>query len=74
MPGQIPSKFNPVGSYIREFTVPENFNNTFICFSGVDSAFALWVNGKYVGYSEDSCTPAEFELYCSLIPKQENMA
>lgn len=62
MPGQIPSKFNPVGSYIREFTVPENFNNTFICFSGVDSAFALWVNGKYVGYSEDSCTPAEFEL------------
>lgn len=62
IPGQIPTKYNPVGSYITTFTVPENFKNTFISFQGVDSAFACWLNGHFVGYSEDSCTPADFDL------------
>lgn len=62
IPGQIPTHYNPVGSYITTFTVPENFANTFISFQGVDSAFACWLNGHFVGYSEDSCTPADFEL------------
>lgn len=62
IPGQVPTKYNPVGSYITTFTVPENFKNTFISFQGVDSAFACWLNGHFVGYSEDSCTPADFEL------------
>lgn len=63
-PPFIPSEKNPVGSYRTEFEVPENWDNRqiFIHFGGVKSAFYFWVNGKKVGYSEDSFTPAEFNL------------
>ena len=55
---------NQVGSYRHTFTLPENWRgrHTFISFGGVDSAFYLWVNGKKVGYSQDSRTPAEFDI------------
>ena len=55
---------NQVGSYRHKFTIPENWKNrhTFIVFGGVDSAFYLWINGKMVGYSQDSRTPAEFDI------------
>jgi beta-galactosidase len=55
---------NPVGCYRRQFTLPEAWagRHTFITFNGVDSAFFLWVNGHKVGYSQDSRTPAEFEI------------
>ncbi|MEP4076675.1 glycoside hydrolase family 2 TIM barrel-domain containing protein [Haloferula sp.] len=55
---------NPVGSYRRNFTIPAEWKDrhTFINFGGVDSAFYLWVNGKKVGYSQDSRTAAEFEI------------
>ena len=55
---------NPVGSYIRTFTVPESWNGKeiFIHFDGVSSAFYIWVNGQKVGYSQGSRTPAEFNL------------
>ncbi len=59
-----PTKYNPVGSYVREFTVPEDWQGRpiFISFQGVESAFYVWVNGELVGYSEDTFTPAEFDL------------
>ena len=55
---------NPVGSYKTTFTIPPNWKGreVFINFDGVDSAFYLWVNGKKVGYSQDSRTPAEFKI------------
>ena len=55
---------NQVGSYRRNFTIPANWKDreTFIAFEGVDSAFYLWVNGKKVGYSQDSRTTANFRL------------
>lgn len=55
---------NPVGSYRRDFTVPKYWNNDeiFLKFDGVDSFFYLWVNGKYVGFSKDSRSPAEFNV------------
>ncbi|MEY3897810.1 MAG: hypothetical protein RLZZ214_3331, partial [Verrucomicrobiota bacterium] len=55
---------NQVGSYRHKFTVPESWNGrrTRIVFGAVDSAFYLWINGKKVGYSQDSRTPAEFDL------------
>lgn len=55
---------NPVGSYRRDFEVPEDWEGrtVFITFDGVDSAFHIWVNGLYVGYSVDSRTPAEFDV------------
>lgn len=55
---------NPVGSYRRTFTVPESWKDreVFLHFEGVMSAMYVWVNGRPVGYSEDSMTPAEFNI------------
>ncbi|MFO1487740.1 MAG: beta-galactosidase, partial [Verrucomicrobiota bacterium] len=55
---------NPVGSYRRSFSLPEDWKGrrVFIHFDGVDSAFYLWVNGVRVGFGKDSRTPTEFEL------------
>ena len=63
-PGQIPQDFNPVASYVKYFYLPEEKKDEplFISFQGVESGFALWLNGSYVGYSEDSFTPADFDL------------
>ena len=60
----VPSEFNPVASYVKYFTLPEGFmkKGLYISFQGVESGFALWLNGQYVGYSEDSFTPSEFDL------------
>lgn len=57
-------KRNPVGSYRRTFVVPDGWRGqpVHVVFQGVDSAFYLWVNGTKVGYSEDSRTPAEFDI------------
>lgn len=63
-PGEIPEYFNPVASYVKYFTVPEEMKGKrlFISFQGAESGLALWMNGHFVGYSEDSFTPSEFEL------------
>ncbi|MDX2413730.1 MAG: glycoside hydrolase family 2 TIM barrel-domain containing protein [Bacteroidales bacterium] len=55
---------NPVGSYKRDFTVPESWDGReiFVHFAGVKSAFYLWINGVKVGYSQGSMTPAEFNI------------
>ena len=55
---------NPVGSYRRTFEVPAAWKGrqVFLQFDGVDSAFYLWINGQQVGYSEDSRTPAVFNI------------
>jgi len=63
-PPHIPHEYNPVGSYRRSFTVPETWLNrqVFLHFGGVKSAFYVWINGKKVGYSQGSKTPAEFNI------------
>ena len=63
-PGEIPEHFNPVASYVKYFEVPEKMQGKrlFISFQGAESGIALWLNGHFVGYSEDSFTPSEFEL------------
>ena len=55
---------NPVGSYVKEFETDAALKNKrlFLSFQGVESAFYVWVNGRFVGYSEDSFTPSEFEI------------
>ncbi len=55
---------NPVGSYFRDFEVPEEWNGQSIIlhFGGVSSAFYLWINGKQVGYSQGSRLAAEFDI------------
>lgn len=63
-PGEIPERFNPVASYVKYVTVPQSWkgNPVYVCFNGAESGIAVWCNGHYVGYSEDSFTPQEFEL------------
>lgn len=63
-PGEIPEEFNPVASYVKYFEVPASMQGKkiFISFQGAESGLALWLNGSFVGYSEDSFTPSEFEL------------
>ena len=63
-PGEIPTHFNPVASYVKYFEVPERMKGRrlFISFQGAESGLALWLNGQFVGYSEDTFTPSEFEL------------
>ena len=63
-PGEIPEHFNPVASYVKYFEVPEEMQGKrlFISFQGAESGIALWLNGHFIGYSEDSFTPSEFEL------------
>ncbi|HYQ56662.1 MAG TPA: glycoside hydrolase family 2 TIM barrel-domain containing protein [Draconibacterium sp.] len=55
---------NPVGSYARTFTIPEDWSDKKIIlhFGGVSSAMYVYVNEKQVGYSQDSRLPAEFDI------------
>ena len=59
-----PSDWNPVGSYRRSFTVDKEWDGRqiFLGFDGVSSAFYIWINGEFVGYSQDSRTLAEFDI------------
>ena len=74
-PPQVPTEENHVGSYRRTITVPASWKGKDIIahFGSVTSNIYLWVNGKYVGYSEDSKLQAEFDLTRYLKPGQENL-
>ena len=76
--GVAPVKYNPVGSYRRDFTTPEDWDGkeVFVSFQGVESAFYVWVNGELVGYSEDSYTAAEFDIskYLNAPGEQNNIS
>ena len=60
----VPTEDNPVGSYRRDFSVPETWQGEeiFLQLGAVSSAFYVWINGQYVGYSEGSKTPSEFRV------------
>jgi beta-galactosidase len=75
-PPRVPPDDNPVSSYRRSFDVPSAWagREVFIHFAGVSSAFYLWVNGQRVGYSEDSRTPAEFQITRYLRPGTNRLA
>ncbi len=62
--------YNPVGSYRVEFKVPSDWNDreVYLHFGGVKSAFYVWINGNFVGYSQGSMTPAEFNITQFLEP------
>ncbi len=75
-PPNAPTDWNPVGSYRREFEVSKDWNGReiYITFDGVQSAFYLWINGKKVGYSQGSRTPAEFNITPYLKPGKNVLA
>lgn len=73
-PPFVPEKQNHVGTYRRSFTIPADWKgkDVFAHFGSVTSNISLWVNGKYVGYGEDSKLESEFDLTPYIKPGQEN--
>jgi beta-galactosidase len=63
-PPHVPQDYNAVGSYQRTFTLPANWKdmNITLHFGGVSSGFKVWLNGKFLGYGEDSFLPSEFNI------------
>lgn len=74
--GEVSKEENPVGSYIRYFQLERKLEGkrVILSFQGVETAFYVWLNGKFVGYSEDSFTPAEFEITPFLKEGQNKLA
>ena len=75
-PPTIQKHYNPVGSYKRTFTVPAEWagKEVILHFGAVSSAFYVWVNEQLVGYSEDSKTPAEFNITGYLVDGTNSLA
>ncbi|HEX3075330.1 MAG TPA: beta-galactosidase, partial [Lachnospiraceae bacterium] len=69
-PPHISWDYNPVGSYVKYFELDGNLKgkSTYLSFQGVETAFYVWLNGKFLGYGEDSFTPSEFEITGLLKP------
>lgn len=63
-PPFVSQDYNPVGEYVREFSVPDDWANQdiFIDFEGVESAYAFWINGHFAGYGEDSRLPSRYNI------------
>ena len=72
-PPRVPLDDNPVGSYRSTFAIPDDWEGrqVFLHFGSVKSAMYLWINGKRVGYSQGSKTPAEFDI-TDFLRKGEN--
>ena len=72
----VPTVDNPVGSYRRDFDLPDNWQDkdVFLMFGAVSSAFYVWINGEFVGYSEGSKTPSEFEVTDFVRPGNNSIA
>lgn len=75
-PPAAPTVDNPVGSYRRTFTLPGEWSGreVFLTFEGVQSAFYVWVNGQYAGYSEDSMEPKDFDVTDKVRPGVNTIA
>ncbi len=73
---EIPHELNDVGCYLKEFEIPQTWSEmqVIIHFGGVSSAFYLWMNGEFVGYSQGSRLPAEFNITEYLNPGKNTVA
>lgn len=74
-PPQIDWDNAPVGSYVRTFDLDPALQGKRVCvsFQGVEQAFYCWCNGQFVGYSEDTFTPADFDLTPYLRPENNRL-
>lgn len=75
-PPFVPHDDNPVGSYLKKFTIPQDWadNRIVIHFGAVKSAFFIWLNGEYIGYSQGSKTPAEWDITNYLVEGENSIA
>ncbi|MBQ4465140.1 MAG: DUF4981 domain-containing protein, partial [Oscillospiraceae bacterium] len=75
---QAPANYNPVGLYRKKFTLDKsmkaNGRRVYIEFDGVESAYYIWLNGKQVGYSEDTFSPHRFDLTDYLVDGENTLA
>ncbi len=72
----VPADYNPVGSYRRPFDIPDTWagREVFLYFGAVKSALYVWVNGRSVGFSQGSKTPAEFNITTYIRPGKNTLA
>lgn len=72
----VPVDDNPTGLYRTHFTIPQAWDGyeVYLNFDGVDSTFHLWINGRMVGYSQDSRLPAEFDITAYIHPGENTLA
>jgi len=75
-PGNVPDNYNPVGSYRRDFTVDANWTDkeAFLHIGAMKSGGFVWLNGKYIGYSQGSKLPAEFNISEAIKPGKNTLA
>jgi len=75
-PPYVPDDDNPVGYYVREFDLPSSWEDMKIIlhFGGISSAYYVWLNGEFVGYSEDSRLPTEFDITSNVKSKENRLA
>ncbi len=75
-PPELPIYYNPVGSYRKTLQIPADWQDkqVYVHFGAVKSAFFLWINGKKVGYSQDSKTAAEFDISQFVQPGENLLA
>ena len=73
---RIPHDYNPVGSYVKDIRISDDWQGrqVFIYFGAVNSAMYLWVNGEYVGYSQGSKLPAEFNITDEVVAGRNRIA
>ncbi len=75
-PPYIPHDDNPVGSYVRTFTVPADWKDrqVFLHFDGSTAGMYVWVNGHKAGYVQSAKNPAEFNITDYLVPGENTLA
>ncbi len=76
-PPNAPTQFNPTACYVKEFTLerePQPGERVTVTFDGAESAIAMWLNGQFIGYAEDSFTPSEFDITEALLPGSNKLA
>ena len=75
-PGKVPNFYNPVGTYVREFNIENGWNEKelFLHIGAMKSGGFVWLNGNYIGYSQGSKLPAEFNITKSAKPGKKKIA
>lgn len=75
-PGKVPEKYNPVGSYLKTFTIDKDWTDqeVFLHIGAMKSGGFVWVNGEYIGYSQGSKLPAEFNITKAVKAGQNTIA
>ncbi len=76
-PGRVPQRYNPVATYRRTFVLDRPLDpgeRLSVSFHGAESAIAVWLNGRYVGYAGDSFTPSEFDLTDAVVAGENTLA